>query len=138
LSGGMRKRVQLARLLAQRPDVFLMDEPFGALDAQTRLTIHEEFLRLWENDRQSVLFVTHDLAEAITLADRILLFSSRPGTIRGEYRVDLPRPRDVAGTMGQGRFHELFEELWNALRSEAQERAAASSTDGKRNAAGHS
>jgi NitT/TauT family transport system ATP-binding protein len=119
LSGGMRKRVQLARLLAQKPDVLLMDEPFGALDAQTRLAMHEEFLRLWEANRQTVLFVTHDLAEAITLADRILLFSPRPGRIKAEYHVDLPRPRDVTGAMGQGGFHALFEKLWSALRHDA-------------------
>ena len=124
LSGGMRKRVQLARLLAQKPDILLMDEPFGALDAQTRLTIHEEFLRLWESHRQTVLFVTHDLAEAITLSDRILLFTSRPGRIKAEYDVDLPRPRDVSGAMGQGKFHALFSELWNALKHEGQDHGA--------------
>jgi NitT/TauT family transport system ATP-binding protein len=123
LSGGMRKRVQLARLLAQQPDIMLMDEPFGALDAQTRLVIQEEFLRLWERNRHTVLFVTHDLAEAITLADRILLFTSRPGRIAGEYVVDLPRPRNVAGALGQGRFHALFTQLWDALRSESAARA---------------
>ena len=113
LSGGMRKRVQLARLLAQEPDVLLMDEPFGALDAQTRLTIHEEFLRSVEANRQTVVFVTHDLAEAITLADRILLFSARPGRIKGESRGGPPAaaqrdrrdgtgtvPRALPGTVG--------------------------------------
>jgi len=124
LSGGMRKRVQLARLLAQKPDILLMDEPFGALDAQTRLAMHEEFLRLWESNQHTVVFVTHDLAEAITLADRILLFTARPGRIKAEYKVDLPRPRNVTGAMGQGRFHALFEELWSALRQDARNASA--------------
>mgnify|MGYP001563560658 FL=1 len=93
LSGGMRKRVQLARLLAQAPRIFLMDEPFGALDAQTKLLIEEEFLRLWEGTRQTVVFVTHDLAEAITLSDRILLMTRHPGRVQRVFEVGIPRPR---------------------------------------------
>src|SRR5438552_12125537 len=92
LSGGMRKRVQLARLLAQDPDVLLMDEPFGALDAQTRLIIQEEFLKIWERSRKTVLFVTHDLQEAIVLSDRVVLISARPWLFKAVYRVELPRP----------------------------------------------
>ncbi|MSQ54309.1 MAG: ABC transporter ATP-binding protein [Betaproteobacteria bacterium] len=116
LSGGMRKRVQLARLLAQDPGILLMDEPFGALDAQTKLVIHEEFLRLWEESRQTVLFVTHDLTEAILLSDRILLVSPGPGTIRAEYPVPIPRPRHVETVMESPVFHRLFREIWTALR----------------------
>jgi NitT/TauT family transport system ATP-binding protein len=121
LSGGMRKRVQLARLLAQEADLWLMDEPFGALDMQTKLLIHEEFLRIWEPLRRTVLFVTHDLAEAITLSDRIVVMSARPATIRTSYPVDIPRPRDVSGLMGRPEFHELFQKVWNVLRGEITE-----------------
>jgi len=116
LSGGMRKRVQLARLLAQDPGILLMDEPFGALDAQTKLVIHEEFLRLWEESRQTVLFVTHDLTEAILLSDRIVLISAGPGTVRAEYPVPIARPRHVETVMESPVFHRLFREIWAALR----------------------
>jgi len=116
LSGGMRKRVQLARLLAQTPKTLLLDEPFGALDAQTKLIIHEEFLRIWEKSRQTVLFVTHDLAEAILLSDRILLVSPAPGRIQATYDVPIPRPRNVDSVMESPVFRQLFREIWTALR----------------------
>jgi len=121
LSGGMRKRVQLARLLAQEPDLWLMDEPFGALDMQTKLLIQEEFLRIWEPLRRTAIFVTHDLAEAITLSDRIVVMSPRPATIRAIYAVDIPRPRDVAGVIGSPAFQELFQKIWSMLRREINE-----------------
>lgn len=116
LSGGMRKRVQLARLMAQEPAILLMDEPFGALDAQTKLVIHEEFMRIWEAARQTVLFVTHDLTEAILLSDRIFLVSPGPGKIVAEYRVDIPRPRHIETVLESPVFIGLFRTLWNALR----------------------
>lgn len=119
LSGGMRKRVQLARLLAQEPDILLMDEPFGALDAQTKMVIHGEFMRLWEKGRQTVLFVTHDIAEAITLSDRILLMSPGPGQIQAEYEVPLERPRNVDTVMESPAFRELFRDIWAALQGHA-------------------
>jgi ABC-type nitrate/sulfonate/bicarbonate transport system ATPase subunit len=118
LSGGMRKRVQLARLLAQDPEVLLMDEPFGALDAQTRLIIQEEFLKIWERSRKTVLFVTHDLQEAIALGDRVVLISARPGRIKAIYRVDLPRPRRVEDVMAHPRFIAMFQEIWASLKQE--------------------
>src|SRR5438552_1087531 len=118
LSGGMRKRVQLARLLAQDPDVLLMDEPFGALDAQTRLIIQEEFLKIWERSRKTVLFVTHDLQEAIALSDRVVLISARPGRVKAVYRVDLARPRHVEEAMAHPRFMALFQEIWASLKQE--------------------
>jgi len=118
LSGGMRKRVQLARLLAQDPEVLLMDEPFGALDAQTRLIIQEEFLKIWERQRKTVLFVTHDLQEAIALSDRVVLISARPGRIKATYAVDLPRPRRVDEVMAHPRFTALFQEIWASLKQE--------------------
>jgi NitT/TauT family transport system ATP-binding protein len=127
LSGGMRKRVQLARLLAQDPDVLLMDEPFGALDAQTRLIIQEEFLKIWERQRKTVLFVTHDLQEAIALSDRVVLISARPGRIKATYQVDLARPRHIESVLAHPRFMALFQEIWASLKQEvlaARERPA--------------
>jgi NitT/TauT family transport system ATP-binding protein len=118
LSGGMRKRVQLARLLAQDPEVLLMDEPFGALDAQTRLIIQEEFLKIWERQRKTVLFVTHDLQEAIALSDKVVLISARPGRLKATYAVDLPRPRRVDEVMAHPRFTALFQEIWASLKQE--------------------
>ncbi|HZE35790.1 MAG TPA: ABC transporter ATP-binding protein [Candidatus Eisenbacteria bacterium] len=127
LSGGMRKRVQLARLLAQDPEVLLMDEPFGALDAQTRLIIQEEFVKIWESQRKTVLFVTHDLQEAIALSDRVVLISARPGRIKATYTVDLPRPRQIESVLAHPRFMALFQEIWASLKQEvlaARERPA--------------
>lgn len=120
LSGGMRKRVQLARLLAQEPEVLLMDEPFGALDAQTKLLIQEELLRLWEATGLTVLFVTHDLSEAISLSDRVLLFSARPGRIKEEYHVPLPRPRNIETVVQDHQYNELFVRIWRSLKEEIQ------------------
>jgi sulfonate transport system ATP-binding protein len=118
LSQGMRQRVSLARTLATDPDILLMDEPFGALDAQTKLVLEEEFLRIWERDRKTVIFVTHDLFEAIAMADRVAVFSARPGRIKAAVPVDLPRPRSVTGGRFDGRFQELYERLWSDLRYE--------------------
>ena len=118
LSQGMRQRVSLARTLARNPDVLLMDEPFGALDAQTKLVLEEEFLRIWERDRKTVIFVTHDLFEAIAMADRVAVFSARPGRIKSLVALDLPRPRSVtAGRFGP-RFQDLYDRLWDDLRYE--------------------
>jgi NitT/TauT family transport system ATP-binding protein len=127
LSGGMRKRVQLARLLAQDPEVLLMDEPFGALDAQTRLIIQEEFLKIWERQRKTVLFVTHDLQEAIALSDRVVLISARPGRIKATFTVDLPRPRQIESVLAHPRFMAQYQEIWASLKQEvlaARERPA--------------
>lgn len=118
LSGGMRKRVQLARLFAQKPEVLLMDEPFGALDAQTKLLMHELLLNLWEATGLTVLFVTHDLSEAISLSDRILLFSARPGTIKQEYTVPLARPRSIENIVQNEQYNDLFLEIWRSLKEE--------------------
>jgi NitT/TauT family transport system ATP-binding protein len=118
LSGGMRKRVQLARLRAQDPMVMLMDEPFGGLDAQTRLMIQEEFMEEWDRERKTTIFVTHDLSEAIGMADRIVLMSARPARIKHIYTVPFPRPRDMAGLTGTPAYSELFQELWESLKSD--------------------
>lgn len=115
LSGGMRKRVALARTLIYDPETLLMDEPFGALDAQLKLILQGELLKLWERSQKTILFVTHDLTEAITLADRVVVMSSRPGRVKLIQRIDLPRPRDVFKVRFTPRFGELHELLWSAL-----------------------
>jgi NitT/TauT family transport system ATP-binding protein len=118
LSGGMRKRAQLARSLVYEPDTLLMDEPFGALDAQLRLMLQAELLAMWEGSGKSLIFVTHDLTEAISLADRVLVMSARPGTIRTIAEIRLPRPRDVFTIRFSAEFGSYFEELWEALRQD--------------------
>ncbi len=115
LSGGMRRRVCLARTLAYEPETILMDEPFGALDAQLRLVMHDELLKLWTGTHKTIVFVTHDLAEALTLADRVAVFSARPGRIRAIEPVDLPRPRDVFRIRFDPHFGELHDRLWSYL-----------------------
>ena len=118
LSGGMRKRVALAQTLINEPRILLMDEPFSALDVQTRSLMENELLDLWAATRASVVFVTHDLEEAIALADRVVVITAGPGTVKGEYRVDLPRPRNIAEVRFQPRFVEIYGEIWNDLRDE--------------------
>jgi NitT/TauT family transport system ATP-binding protein len=115
LSGGMRKRVALAQLLAHRPDVLLLDEPFGALDAQLKLVMQDELLKVWDADKKTVLFVTHDLSEALTLADRVIVFTGRPGRIKLAMRVPLSRPRDVFKDRFTPEFQACYQELWDAL-----------------------
>lgn len=118
LSGGMRKRVALATTMAYRPSILLMDEPFGALDAQTRVLLQDELLRVWESDRKTVLFVTHDLPEAISLADRVVVMTARPARIKTQYIVDLPRPRSAAEARFLPGFDEIHLQIWNDLRPE--------------------
>ncbi|HKC60104.1 MAG TPA: ABC transporter ATP-binding protein [Myxococcales bacterium] len=119
LSGGMRKRVALAQVLILQPEVLLMDEPFAALDVQTRQMMENELLGLWSAERRSVVFITHDLEEAIALSDRIVLLSAGPRTHPiGEFTIDLPRPRDVAEIRLTPRFLELHGRIWAALRAE--------------------
>ena len=119
LSGGMRKRVALAQTFINNPQVLLMDEPFAALDVQTRQLMENELLELWSAERRSVVFITHDLEEAISLSDRIVLLSAAPRTRPiGEFPIDLPRPRDVAEIRLTPRFLELHGRIWAALRAE--------------------
>jgi len=119
LSGGMRKRVSLAQTLILDPEMLLMDEPFSALDIQTRQLMENELLELWSADRKSVVFITHDLEEAIGLSDRVVVLSAGPRTRPiGEYRIDLPRPRDVAEIRLTPRFIELHGEIWHAMKAE--------------------
>jgi NitT/TauT family transport system ATP-binding protein len=119
LSGGMRKRVALAQMLVLEPRILLMDEPFSSLDVQTRQLMENELLELWSSDRRSVVFITHDLEEAIALSDRVVLLSAGPRTRPiGEFRIDLPRPRDVSEIRLSPRFTELQVTIWRALRAE--------------------
>jgi NitT/TauT family transport system ATP-binding protein len=116
LSGGMRKRVGLARVLVTEPALVLMDEPFGALDAQLRARLHAEFLRLWSERAMTVVFVTHDIDEAVTLAQEVYVFGSRPGRIRARISIDLPFPRNVEEMRYEPRFVELSHQLRDELR----------------------
>jgi NitT/TauT family transport system ATP-binding protein len=117
----MRKRVALAQTLILDPDIILMDEPFSALDVQTRSLMENELLQLWAQDRKSVVFVTHDLEEAIALSDRVVVMSAGPASrLIDEFAIDLPRPRDVAETRLTQRFVELHRLIWRALRDEVQ------------------
>jgi NitT/TauT family transport system ATP-binding protein len=119
LSGGMRKRVALAQTLILDPEIILMDEPFSALDVQTRLLMENELLELWSANRKSVLFITHDLEEAISLSDRVIVLSAGPESRPiGEFEIDLPRPRDVAEVRLVPRFIELHGQIWHAMKEE--------------------
>jgi len=119
LSGGQRKRVGLAQVLIRDPRILLMDEPFGPLDAQTRQIMGNLLLQLWNADRKAVLFVTHDLEEAIALADRVVIMSAGPGArIIGDWRVPLQRPRDILEIRLDKEFHALHREIWSVLKDE--------------------
>jgi NitT/TauT family transport system ATP-binding protein len=118
LSGGMRQRAALMRTLVVEPQILLMDEPFGALDTHTKIDMHQVLLRIWEREQQTVLFVTHDLGEALTLADRIILFSARPGQIKDMFKVDFNRPRDAVKVRETPRYAELFQHIWHSLGEE--------------------
>ena len=115
LSGGMRHRVSLGRMLAYQPAVMLMDEPFGALDFQTKAVMGRELLRIWETERRSILFVTHDIEEAVALADRVIVFSPRPARIIAEHRIDLPRPRNLRTLRASPEFTAYTSAIWQAL-----------------------
>jgi NitT/TauT family transport system ATP-binding protein len=119
LSGGQRKRVGLAQVLIRDPKILLMDEPFGPLDAQTRQIMGNLLLDLWSADRKAVLFVTHDLEEAIALSDRVVIMSAGPASrIIGEWRVPLPRPRDISEVKLDPAFHDLHRDIWHTLKAE--------------------
>lgn len=124
LSHGMRQRVALARSFAANPRILLMDEPFSALDAQTRINVHDAFLAAWERNRMTVALITHDLTEAVGLADRVVIMTRRPGRIKSIHEVDLPRPRSMINLQGNDRFHQIFETIWHDLREEVVEDAS--------------
>jgi len=119
LSGGMRKRVALAQMFILNPQILLMDEPFSALDIQTRQLMENELLELWSVDRKSVVFITHDLEEAISLSDRVVVLSAGPASHPiGDYAIDLPRPRDVAEIRLAPRFIEIHAKIWHSMKEE--------------------
>ena len=118
LSGGMRKRTALAQSLITSPELILMDEPFSALDVQTRALMEDELLELWSATSASVVFVTHDLEEAIALSDRVCVITAGPGTVKGIYDIDLARPRHVSEIRFDPRFVELYRDIWEDLRDE--------------------
>ena len=124
LSHGMRQRVALARTFCMPSSVLLMDEPFGALDAQTKLQLEELLLKLWSTERRSVVFITHDLSEAVLLSDRVLVMSARPGRLVADVPIPLERPRSVRSLQKDPRFHELYAEIWSRLESGIYEAAA--------------
>jgi ABC-type nitrate/sulfonate/bicarbonate transport system ATPase subunit len=119
LSGGMQQRVGLARALAMEPDILLMDEPFGSLDAQTREILQDELLRIYQAQPRTMVFITHSIEEAIALGDRIVVLSARPARVREIMAVDIPRPRTVASVIAHARFVELRDHCWRLLRERA-------------------
>ena len=127
LSGGMQQRAGLARAMAINPSVLLMDEPFGALDAQTRELMQEELLRILETERKTMIFVTHSIDEAIVLGDRIVVMSCRPGRIREIFPVDIPRPREILTVRAHPRYIELRNAIWEMLKSEQEEKPSGES-----------
>jgi NitT/TauT family transport system ATP-binding protein len=117
ISGGMKQRVSIVRALANDPEVLLMDEPLGALDAQTRAVIQEELLRIWEETRKTVVYITHSIDEAVLLGDRVILMTAHPGTNKTEFEIDLPRPRDLE-TMSTPEFGAFKGAIWDSLKDE--------------------
>lgn len=118
LSQGMRQRVAIARTFAIQPDLWLLDEPFAALDAQTRILVQSQFLDLWSDSKKTVILVTHDLEEAVLLADRVIVIGSRPGYVKSDTKVDIPRPRNIDDLRFDQRFSEIEHQIWKELRDE--------------------
>src|SRR6266851_3797205 len=125
LSHGMRQRVALARVFAAAPSLILLDEPFSALDAQNRVLIQDTFLTVWERQRTTVVLITHDLSEAVCLADRVIVMSASPGRIKGIHDVRLSRPRSASELQGTPEFHRIYEAVWADLRAEVVRAASA-------------
>jgi NitT/TauT family transport system ATP-binding protein len=120
LSQGMRQRVSLARAFAVERKIYLMDEPFSALDSQTKLMLHDQLLGLWETSGATVVFVTHDIGEAITLADRVVVMAKSGTGVAEEIRIDLPRPRSADALQADARYHDLYRKTWTALKASTQ------------------
>jgi NitT/TauT family transport system ATP-binding protein len=123
LSGGMRQRANIIRTLAYDPEIILMDEPFGPLDAQTRLILQEQLLDIWQENRKTVIFITHDLGEAVALADRVVVMSARPGRIKTVTDIGLPRPRNLFEIQGDPQFRAVYDMLWSSLEDEVRRAA---------------
>jgi NitT/TauT family transport system ATP-binding protein len=120
LSHGMRQRVALARVFAAAPQILLLDEPFSALDAQNRVLVQDAFLGVWERHRTTVVLITHDISEAVCLADRVVVMSAAPGRMKAIHAVDLPRPRSASELRSEPKFHQIYEAVWSDLRDEVQ------------------
>lgn len=120
LSGGMRKRITLARAMIYDPSVLLMDEPFGALDAQTKLILEEELLAIWKETGKTIIFVTHDLGEAISLSDRVLVMTARPSSVKASFDIPLVRPRELANIQLTNEFKRVYERIWTYLQEQVQ------------------
>lgn len=120
LSGGMRQRANIVRTLIYDPELILMDEPFGPLDAQTRIVLQEQLLSLWSTTKKTIIFITHDLVEAISLADRVVVMTSRPGRVKRIAKVPIPRPRDVYQIHQSQEFRSTYESLWKELKPEVK------------------
>ena len=116
----MRQRVSIARAFANNPQILLMDEPFSALDAQNKLLLQEELLRIWEEHKKTVVFITHSVDEAVLLGDRIMVMTAQPGRIKTMQNVSLPRPRNLMELQREPRFGELVHDIWGSLRDEVQ------------------
>ena len=125
LSGGMRKRAALARTLIYSPELVMMDEPFSALDAHVKMMMHEELLRIWDVEKKTILFITHDLTEAITLSDQVIVLSARPGTVKAIIDIDLPRPRDPFLLQTTPEFIAIYHRVWELLRDDIRKSEAA-------------
>jgi NitT/TauT family transport system ATP-binding protein len=128
LSGGMRQRVEIARALAANPDIIYMDEPFGALDFLTRLKVRADLTRIWQEERKTILFVTHDIEESVQLADRVIVLSPRPGKIQKDLAVDLPRPRDLDSSVYLETRDEIFHTMGMSLRVGSEQHSPRDST----------
>lgn len=118
LSGGMKQRASVARAFACNPEILLMDEPFAALDEQNKVLLHDELLRIWEATRKTVLFITHSIDEALVLADRVVVMTARPATVKDSFEVPFDRPRSVMSVKGDARYGALFRRVWECLRDE--------------------
>ena len=118
LSGGMQKRASIIRTMVYEPDIVLMDEPFGPLDAQTKMLLQRDLLRVWDMRKQTIMFVTHDLVEAVALSDNVVVMSARPGRIKGVFPISVERPRDVFQIHAAEGFAEDYERIWSSFRSE--------------------
>jgi NitT/TauT family transport system ATP-binding protein len=120
LSGGMKQRVSIARAFANDPHILLMDEPFSALDAQNKLLLQEELLHIWDEQKKTVVFITHSVDEAVYLGDRIMVMTAQPGRVKSLVRVGLPRPRSIIDLQRTPEFGALVHDIWSGLRDEVQ------------------